>query len=188
MLKYLPNAITTLRLLLAVPLGIVILQRNYELALTVIFLAGLSDALDGYAARSLNSFSRFGAALDPIADKILVTVAFVCLAKVQVIPWYVAIIIVSRDLIIVGGAVCYRLLIGPFEFEARLLSKLNMIVQMCFCVLLLAAQLLDQVPAALVEACTWLALLIAIASGADYVISWGHKAMNESGGRKPDAP
>jgi len=106
---------------------------------------------------------------------------------VQVIPWYVAIIIVSRDLVIVGGAVCYRLLIGPFEFGARLLSKLNMIVQIGFCVLLLADQLLDKVPAVLVETSTWLVLLIAIISGADYVINWGRKALDERSGRKPDA-
>ena len=106
MLRYLPNGLTFLRLLLAVPLGILILGGDYSSALIVGLLAGITDALDGFFARRLNAFSRFGAAIDPIADKTLITVTFLCLASMALVPWYLAIAVISRDLIIVAGAAC----------------------------------------------------------------------------------
>ena len=75
MLQYLPNALTFSRLLLAGPLGYFILHQNYEWALATGALAGLTDALDGFLARRLGALSRLGAAVDPIADKVLITVA-----------------------------------------------------------------------------------------------------------------
>ena len=81
MLQYLPNSLTVLRLLLAGPLGWLVLREQYHWALVVGLLAGLTDALDGLLARRLNALSRFGAALDPVADKVLITVAFLCFAQ-----------------------------------------------------------------------------------------------------------
>ncbi len=125
MLQYLPNSLTVLRLLLAVPLGVLILREDYAWALGVGVLAGLSDALDGLIARHLGAFSRIGAALDPIADKILIIVTFVCLAVVELVPWYLTVAVITRDLVIVAGAACYYLFIGPFEFSATRLSKMQ---------------------------------------------------------------
>lgn len=177
MLQYLPNTLTFSRLLLAVPLGILILRENYPWALAVGFLAGLTDALDGFVARRLNAFSRFGAALDPIADKVLVTVSFLCMAQVQLIPWYLAAIVIARDLIIVAGALCYHYLIGPFEFAATTLSKANMCVQIGFCVLVLTAQVVTQIPPESITIGVALVLFIAASSGFDYVLSWTIKAV-----------
>ena len=182
MLRYLPNALTFLRLLLALPLGYLILNQQYALALVVGFLAGVTDALDGFAARKLGYYSQFGAALDPVADKTLVTIAVVCFASVGIIPWWVAITIIARDLVIVGGALCYRLLIGNFTFGATTLSKLNMAIQICFCVLLLAAQLYPEIPAKLIEGATYVVLAIALVSGLDYVVTWSRKALAEKRG------
>lgn len=179
MLRYLPNALTFLRLLLAVPLGYLILRQEYGMALAVGFLAGVTDALDGFAARKLDSFSQLGAALDPVADKILVTIALLCLASVEIVPWWVAITIITRDLVIVSGALCYRLLIGSFTFGATSLSKLNMLIQICFCVLLLAAQLYTDITQSLIDGATYVALIIAIVSGLDYVVTWSRRAMEE---------
>ena len=86
MLRYLPNGLTLLRLLLAVPLGVLILRGEYTWALGVGVLAGVSDGLDGLLARRLQALSRFGAALDPVADKTLIMVAFLTLASVELIP------------------------------------------------------------------------------------------------------
>ena len=181
MLKYLPNALTTLRLLLALPLGILILRQDYDLALWVGLLAGITDALDGFAARRLNYFSPVGAALDPIADKLLVMVTFICFASVELVDWMLAAIVIGRDLVIVGGALCYRLVIGPFKFGATALSKLNMIVQIFFCVFLLAAQLLPPLPDALFSGATVIVIIIAIVSGLDYVLTWSRKARLQRG-------
>lgn len=182
MLRYLPNALTFLRLLLALPLGYLILNQAYGQALVVGFLAGVTDALDGFTARRLGYFSQFGAALDPVADKTLVTVAVLCFANVGIIPWWVAITIISRDLVIVGGALCYRLLIGSFTFGATTLSKLNMAIQIGFCVLLLAAQLYRGIPAAIIDGTTYVVLAIAIVSGLDYVMTWSRRALAEKRG------
>ena len=177
MLQYLPNSLTISRLLLAVPLGILILREDFHWALGIGFLAGLTDALDGFFARRLGVFSRFGAALDPIADKILITVAFVCFAQVQLIPWYLAVAVIARDLIIVTGAACYYKLIGPFQFAATTLSKINMFVQISFCVLVLLAQVVPDIPQIVVTIASAAVLFIAAASGFDYVMSWAIKAL-----------
>ena len=143
MLRFLPNSLTFLRLILAVPLGVLILRGDYGWALGVGLVAALSDTLDGYLARRLGAFSRFGAALDPIADKTLVTITFLCLAEMALVPWYLAIAVILRDLVIVVGAACYHKLIGPFEFGATRLSKANMFIQICFCVLVLMTQVVS---------------------------------------------
>lgn len=177
MLRHLPNALTFLRLLLSLPLGVLILNQQYALALLVGLVAGITDALDGFAARKLNAFSQFGAALDPIADKTLVTVAFLCLASVGLIPWPVAITIIARDVIIVCGALFYRLVIGSFTFSATRLSKLNMVVQICFCVLILTTQLYTGINPIVIDLATLLVLFVAVISGLDYVLIWSRKAM-----------
>ncbi len=186
MLRYLPNALTVSRLLLALPLGIFILRQEFELALGIGLLAGLTDALDGFFARRLNAFSRFGAALDPVCDKVLITISFLSFASVGLIPWYVAGVVIARDLIIVTGAICYHWLIGPFEFAATGLSKLNMLVQICFCVLVLAARVVPGIDPAITDVATLVVLAIAVASGAHYVVTWSIKAVRNRGTEAPE--
>jgi cardiolipin synthase len=185
LLQYLPNSLTILRLLLAVPVGILILREEFAGALAVGFVAGLSDALDGYFARKLQAFSKLGAALDPIADKLLITVSFLSFASVGLIPWYLAITVIARDLIIMVGACSYHWLIGNLEFSPTLLSKANMFVQIAFCVLVLLAQVASGIPQVMLEIGQWLVIFMALCSGAHYVALWTGKAMRahrESGG------
>lgn len=185
MLKYLPNALTFSRLLLAVPLGILILRQEFAWALGIACLAGLTDGLDGFFARRLNALSRFGAALDPIADKVLITVSFLTFAQVELIPWYLAIAVIARDLVIVFGASCYHLFIGPFEFAASRLSKANMFIQICFCALVLIAQVTPIIPGDAITAGMLAVLFIAASSGFDYVMSWTVKAIKSRQEKQP---
>jgi cardiolipin synthase len=177
MLRYLPNSLTLLRLLLAIPLGVLILRGDYVSALLVGSLAGLSDVLDGFLARRLNAISQFGAALDPIADKTLITITFLSLATMALVPWYLAITVILRDLVIVTGAACYYRFIGPFKFVATGLSKSNMFVQICFCVLVLLSQVVSGIPPVTLLIGTVAVLFFAAASGFDYVMSWTVKAL-----------
>jgi cardiolipin synthase len=177
MLRYLPNSLTFLRLLLALPLGWLILREQYTWALATGVLAGLSDALDGFAARRLDALSRLGAMLDPIADKVLITVTFVCLAAVELAPWYLAVAVIARDLVIVIGAACYYHFIGPFEFAASGLSKSNMVIQISYCVLVLLSQVVANIPPELILFGSAVVLFLAAASGVDYVMSWTIKAL-----------
>ena len=122
MLQFLPNARTLSRLLLAAPLGYFIMQHAYEWALVTGLVAGVTDALDGFAARRLNALSRLGAALDPIADKVLITVAFICFASTGLIPWYLALVVISRDVIILLGIGLVFYLLAVVFFQRRKLT------------------------------------------------------------------
>lgn len=177
MLRYLPNALTILRLLLTLPLGWLILREQFSDALIVGFIAGLSDALDGWVARRLGAFSRLGAALDPVADKLLITVCMLSFAQIELIPWWLALAVIGRDLVIVGGALCYHWMIGQLEFEPTNLSKANMFVQIAFCILVLITQLFPDLPRTLQTSSYYLVLAVALVSGVHYVWLWSHKAL-----------
>jgi len=179
-IRHLPNALTLLRLLLAAPLGIFILQQHFLAALAVGAVAGATDALDGALARRLGVLSRFGAALDPIADKVLVLVAFLCSAQVGLVPWPLALLVIARDFVIVMGATLYMRLVGPIEFAARPLSKCNMFMQVSFCLLVLLSQSALVLPPALLYGCGIAVALIAVASGLDYVVVWSVRARRGS--------
>ncbi len=177
LLQQLPNSLTFLRLLLAVPLGLCILREAYPLALVVGVAAGITDGLDGFFARRLQALSRLGAILDPIADKTLITVCFLSFAVVELVPWYLAIIVILRDLVIIAGAISYRLFVGPFKVAARALSKGNMFLQISFCVLVLLAQVIPDIPQWSLVVGAQLVIALCIISGVDYVWSWTVRAV-----------
>tara|TARA_B100001013_G_scaffold292180_1_gene192194 strand:- start:1033 stop:1593 length:561 start_codon:yes stop_codon:yes gene_type:complete len=114
MISFIPNFITSLRLLLAIPISISIYQGNEVLALILFVIAGVSDSLDGFLARKFNWESKFGQLLDPLADKCLILSTMLALAFASKLPiWLIAILLV-RDAIIVMGAMLYIML-----FEGR---------------------------------------------------------------------
>src|SRR6056297_1377020 len=137
-LQYLPNVLTASRLFMATPIALLILRNEYAWALGLGIVAGVTDALDGFFARRLDAHSRLGAGLDATADKLLMLCVFLSLAQVGMLPWWLAAIVVGRDLVIVLGALAYRLLIGPFDFAPTVLSKINMGVQVIFLIVVLA--------------------------------------------------
>ncbi|MEM9256056.1 MAG: CDP-alcohol phosphatidyltransferase family protein [Pseudomonadota bacterium] len=184
--QQLPNTLTVFRLLLALPLGLTILQGHYSIALLIALAAGTTDLLDGYLARKLEATSRFGAALDPLADKLLITVSFLSFAVTGLVPWYLAVIVITRDLVIVTGALAYQLLIGPVELASRWLSKANMLIQIVFCAAVLMAQILPYITPATLAWGVLAVLAFAIASGLDYVLTWSVKAF--TAGRSPSKP
>ncbi len=179
LLQLLPNCLTALRLLLALPMGFFILREQFGAALVVVFLAGLTDAVDGYLARRLQAFTPLGAALDPIADKLLITVAFLSTASLGLIPWWLAGVVITRDLVILGGACCYRLLFGRLDYQPTVLSKASLFVQIVFCLLVLARQVVPAIPAGLISPMQWLVVLLAVTSGLHYVLQWSARARRE---------
>ncbi len=178
MLRHLPNLITLLRIALVVPLCLLILDRQWPQSLAVAFIAGASDALDGFLAKHFGWQSWLGGMLDPLADKLLLTAAFVTLALVAAIPAWLTVLIVARDLVIVVGAIGYHALIGRFDAAPTRLSKWTTVVQIAFVLytLLRLTQWIAQVPeldAALVA----LTVALTLASGLHYVIVWGQRAI-----------
>ncbi len=186
MLRLIPNALTLLRLLLALPVGWLILSEQFVPALVVGFFAGLTDAVDGWLARRLNAYSRFGAALDPVADKTLMFVVFISLAIVGLVPWLVAAVVVVRDLVILAGASAYHGLIDELELEPTALSKSNTFVQIGYCILALGSAVVPAMPAELLVAAGLVVVAVAVISGMDYVLSWSRRAltMRAAGGAR----
>ncbi len=142
-----------------------------------------SDALDGFFARLLQAQTRLGAILDPLADKSLVIVVFLCLASVGLVPWPLAILVVVRDVIIISGAICYQLLIGQVEMSPLQLSKWNMAVQISFCALVLFHAVVGVVPAAVLHAGHIAVAVMTVATGLGYVVLWSRKAWQNRGER-----
>jgi cardiolipin synthase len=125
----LPNAITLARLC-AVPAAVwLVLQHRFDLAFWVFVAAGISDGVDGWLARVTQTRSRLGALLDPVADKALLVSIYVTLAAVGVLPDWLAILVVFRDLLIVGGVLVLYVMGQPPAIQPILLSKANTALQ-----------------------------------------------------------
>ena len=122
----LPNLITLARLL-CVPLAIwLIVEARYGLAFWVFVAAGISDALDGYIAKRFDQRTPLGALLDPIADKALLAGVYITLGLADQLPHWLVILVVLRDLLIVGG---YLLIQGTAAPQPLFISKVNTLVQ-----------------------------------------------------------
>lgn len=120
----LPNLITLLRIGAIPVLVIFLLDERYTDALVVFILAGLSDSLDGLLARWLNARTTLGAFIDPLADKLLLISSFVILAWVGSIPNWLAVLVISRDLIILLGFIVLFLVSGrAIEIRPTLVGK-----------------------------------------------------------------
>lgn len=124
----LANFITVLRLC-AVPVAVwLVLREQFLVAFWLFVAAGLSDAIDGWLARR-NGPTRLGAILDPIADKSLLVSMFVTLAVVRVLPDWLAILVVFRDVVIVGGVLALSVLGQTVVIRPLPISKLNTVIQ-----------------------------------------------------------
>jgi cardiolipin synthase len=151
----------------------------YRIALPIFFIVALSDLVDGYIARKFNLASRLGATLDPIADKLNMLVATLVLASQMLVPIWLALAVILRDVIIVLGALVYRRVLGHIEIAPTRLSKINTFLEFAVLLLVMASA------AGWIEAGTWLSMaflivfITIVASGTQYVWVWGRKALTE---------
>ncbi|HET6473864.1 MAG TPA: CDP-alcohol phosphatidyltransferase family protein [Pseudomonadales bacterium] len=184
LLRQIPNVITVVRVLLVIPTTWYLIEAEYLHALVLMTVAGASDAVDGWLARRFDWVTRFGAALDPMADKILVGVLFIALTLQGRLPLWVAGIAIARDVVILGGATAYRVLFKHIEFEPTLLSKANTALQIVMLLLLLLSLCGFEYLSPIAEAINdpygyWIVSALALASGVDYVVTWGRRAVAE---------
>ncbi|AYF90489.1 CDP-diacylglycerol--glycerol-3-phosphate 3-phosphatidyltransferase [Pseudomonas sp. DY-1] len=171
----LPNLLTLLRLALVLPIAGLLLSDRYAQALVLFAVAGCSDALDGFLARRYGWTSRFGSLFDPVADKLLLVTSFVCLAMTQLLPFWLTLVVVLRDLLILLGAGLFRVLAGPAEFLPSRLGKLSTLLQMLLVLCLLLELSLAPALASLRWPLSWLVLVVTLCSGAQYIWDWGRK-------------
>ncbi|MBK1623560.1 CDP-alcohol phosphatidyltransferase family protein [Afifella marina] len=134
----LPNFITLARLV-SVPLIVwLIVIQNWTGATVVFVLAGISDGIDGLIAKRFGASSDLGAYLDPIADKALLVSLFLVLGFQAVLPPWLIILVVSRDILIVGGVILAWMLVNPIAMRPLWVSKFNTTAQIVLLALVLA--------------------------------------------------
>ena len=145
----LPNSLTILRILL-IPVFIgLLLHELHNYALGVIILAGITDALDGIIARMANQRTKLGAYLDPLADKLLLTASFATLAMIHLVPLWVAILVVSRDLILLMGTLLAQLTDLRLDITPTVWGKATTVLQLAYVILLLLVSALQSDPRSL---------------------------------------
>ncbi len=135
----LPNLITLGRILLVPVVVWAIGSGQMQIAFLVFLIAGLSDAVDGFLAKRLGMTSDLGAHLDPLADKALIVSIYVALGITAAIPRWLVILVVSRDILIVGGVMLAWFLGKPMRVRPLLVSKLNTVAQIILACLVLGS-------------------------------------------------
>jgi len=124
-----PNILSVIRILL-VPLFVIFLFRDfYDLALLIFAIAAISDVLDGLLARHLNQRTQLGSYLDPVADKLLLASAFIILAVVKMVPGWLAVIVISRDILITLGVVIFSIENVSIAIKPSIASKCTTVAQ-----------------------------------------------------------
>jgi cardiolipin synthase len=135
----LPNLITIGRILLVPVVVWAIASRQMQIAFLVFLVAGVSDAVDGFLAKRFGMKSELGAHLDPLADKVLIVSIYIALGITDAIPRWLVILVVSRDILIVGGVMMALFLGKPMKVKPVLVSKLNTVAQIVFACLVLGS-------------------------------------------------
>ncbi|MFH0726235.1 MAG: CDP-alcohol phosphatidyltransferase family protein [Pseudomonadota bacterium] len=125
-----PNMLTVSRILMTPLLVILLLKQLFGPALGVFVLAGITDALDGLIARYCNQRTELGAYLDPIADKLLLTASFISLGVLNLIPGWVVVIVITRDVLILLGIAIYSLTGITLRIAPSMLSKCTTAAQL----------------------------------------------------------
>ncbi|MDQ7050535.1 MAG: CDP-alcohol phosphatidyltransferase family protein [Enterobacterales bacterium] len=173
--KILPNVITGLRLFLLIPLGYYLINQDYKTAVWIFFIAGSSDALDGFLAKRFGWVSRIGSILDPIADKALLVLTMGILTFNQQIAITLFSLVAIRDIYILIGAAIYYKNIGPFDMQPSWLSKFNTFAQILLVTCLLVSVSYFQLPEQFIDALVALVYLSVVSSGIHYTIAWRPK-------------
>jgi cardiolipin synthase len=167
-----PNLITIFRLFLVPVVIVMILQGRWSTAVVLFVVAGVSDAVDGFIAKRFDMRSEFGAHIDPLADKALLVSIYVTLAIVGVLPSWLAIIVVSRDLMIVAAVLLSWVMARPVKIKPLMVSKLNTAAQIGLAALLLCTMAFGVDASPLEEVAMVAVAALTIASAGAYVAGW----------------
>ena len=168
MVVNLPNILTVTRILLT-PLFVIFLLRDmFGFALLVFTVSAISDALDGLLARYFNQRTELGAYLDPIADKLLMTAAYVSLAVLKILPSWLTVIVISRDVLIALGFAIFALTNQHVEVKPSPVSKCTTVAQLTTVILILLDTQLTGLQS-LIPVLYWVVAVLTIISGLHYV-------------------
>lgn len=165
------NQITLLRFVFAPVFAILVIDSRYEAALGFLILAAASDVTDGFVARHFHQQSALGVALDPIADKILMTTAYLVLSFRGVLPWWLTCLVLCRDFAIVSMAALISLISGYRPFPPTIVGKASTVSQVAAVLAAVSYRAhVSMISWAVVEIFIYIAGGLTVASGIHYVI------------------
>ena len=170
-----PNIITSMRLFLLVPLAYYLSNEDYNIALYIFFVAGVSDALDGFLAKQFSWTSHFGSILDPLADKALLVVSMAILTLNQKIDSLLFFLVAFRDIYIILGAYLYHRKFGKYQMKPSVFSKFNTFFQIAMVTFLLLSLGYKTIPSIVFVIFEWLIYLTLTVSTVHYTWVWGRK-------------
>ena len=177
----LPNGLTLLRLFLTPVIVVLLLQGEFFWALLVFTLAGITDGLDGFFARSLKERTFLGAILDPLADKLLLSSSFLTLAFLGRLPVWLVGIVVGRDLLLILGAVLLFMRSGRPGYPPSTIGKLTTALQV---LTVLGAMALEE-GSAYLPPLFWATGAVTILSGLDYLYRGATTLLSRPRGASP---
>ena len=163
-----PNLLTVIRILLT-PLFIIFLMKEmFSMAILVFAVAGISDGLDGFIARCYNQRTELGAYLDPIADKFLLMASFICLGILKFIPSWLAVIVISRDIVIIVGIATLTIMDIKIRIRPSMVSKITTFFQL---ITVLSTLIYLEDPSSLLvrNVVYWITAVLTIISGLHYM-------------------
>ncbi len=167
-----PNLITVGRILLVPVVVWAIASGEYGIAFLLFLVAGLSDLIDGFLAKRFGMATELGAYLDPLADKAMIVSIYVALGISEVIPRWLVILVVSRDIMIVGGVILAWLVGKPMALKPLTVSKVNTVAQILLALVVLAALGFEFSAGALVSGLAALVAALTLASIGFYLAEW----------------
>ncbi len=173
-----PNLISILRIFLSIPVVWMLLEQQFGVALVLFLVAGISDGLDGFLAKRYGWQSQLGGLLDPLADKVLLVSSYLSLALIGIVPVWLVLLVILRDLVIVTGALVYHFRVTELEAEPSMISKTNTLAQIVLVLSVVLDRGLMPLPDLFISAMIWLVVLTTLASGINYVWVWSRRAAN----------
>ena len=176
-LRQLPNLISSIRIILIVPIAVSLVQHRFSDTLWLFAIAALSDAVDGFLAKRCGWQTDLGGMLDPAADKLLLATVCITLAMMGAIPVWLMAAVIARDCVIVLGAVSYTVLLGRVEARPSVISKLNTLCQITYILGVIGAQWAAWPPSWVIVSLGAAVLFTVVVSGIDYVLVYGRQAI-----------
>lgn len=183
-----PNILTISRILMTPLLVILLTLEEFTLALIVFGVAGITDGLDGLIARWFDQRTRLGAVLDPIADKMLLITLFLTLAVRGIVPEWISIVVLSRDVLILAGLALLIAFHVPYEIKPRVSSKMTTAAQILTVFLVLADRAVTPL-GSLLTWFYWITAAFTMVSGFQYLyigMNLLHDLDSEQEGGPPD--
>lgn len=168
----LPNFLTLLRMAIVPFFVLAVFAHEFTLAVWIFVISGFTDVLDGWIARTFDLESRIGALLDPLADKILLTAAYISLAvphgQAVVIPLWLAILTLFRDFVIMLMAFVFYMFEGIKSFPPTWAGKLTTVMQVITVSLVLLANVAE-ISMPVLQVCFYLSFILVIVSSFSYI-------------------